>query len=455
MISLFDKRKLKETIFGKNKMDKQIERDSDIEANITADIISIYGNAVICSAAAKTCYGLEPELYYDKCLKHVEKIMGYGHDSIAGHSNVVILFKISSSLNSAYVDLIKNLSGLKFFNISTFSLNMDEESQYTEVIDGEDKDDKPTKDTDFILLSGSVRAFRYYLYQMHINGHEEDNSLYPVIKNIIYSCIEKEFFSDFFKGKTDDLPELKPEEFKYHPIESVETVDGHILLDWWNPDKLVHTKNIAVLGCDLKENFYKIIENLTDNGYNFDKDGTIPKNIIEAIFGCSIMTLKLSKYSRAISQQINRHRSAISQESQRYVNYSEAQFIDPLLFNTMRYDVDKKYEVSISDHRISATSKELGQALIGIYHQLEEQGMINQDARSFLPMNVATKAVHTFTIPDLLHFIKLRTDQAAQPEVRKLAEQMKDLLVIQLEGLPEEVIELFNEKTDPKVKSFM
>jgi flavin-dependent thymidylate synthase len=163
---------------------------------------------------------------------------------------------------------------------------------------------------------------------------------------------------------------------------------------------------------------------LTSELPHVDKD-----KIIKAIFDTSIITIRLHNYSRAISQQINRHMSGISQESQRYVDYSSAQFIDPLVFDTEKYDVGKLYNVELFGTKVKITSQELGDSLVKIYNQLKNQGMLSQDARSFLPINVKTKTIHTFTYTNFLHFIKVRTKPQTQAENRCIANEMKDLML--------------------------
>ena len=72
-------------------------------------------------------------------------------------------------------------------------------------------------------------------------------------------------------------------------------------------------------------------------------------------------------------------------------------------------------------------SQELGNRLCKIYHQLTEQGMKKQDARSYLPSNVCTRLIMTFTYKNLFHFFNMRLDKAAQPEVRNLTNDLFDV----------------------------
>lgn len=430
---LFDSRKLKETLFGKNNIDKLIDMNAEYQPNIKSYVLSNSDSAYICSMAAKTCYGRDVDPYYDQNLKHVEKIMSYGHDSISAHSNICILITIRSSFNSVYPDIIRNLDAMKFFNISLLPIyGNNNEMQYTEFENIENKKNI-SLNTDKILISGSVRAYRYYIYKMNLTNDKEileANSFYNIIRDTIYSSIPKEFFPDFIKKGI-----LDNSKFVYYPMVICEdensnhiTIDHKKVLkeenvDFWYYDDLDKMERDLKNELGYSEDF---VDEIT--GKTYTRYFETPKNLITAILDSTIVTLKLHDYSRAISQQINRHMSGISQESQRYVNYSSAKFIDPTKFNTDKYDVDKKYNIQLGIVKYELTAKELGDMLISIYPQLEEQGMINQDARSFLPMNVETKAVHTFTFTNLLHFIKLRRDRAAQPEVRNIANQMMNLV---------------------------
>ena len=76
------------------------------------------------------------------------------------------------------------------------------------------------------------------------------------------------------------------------------------------------------------------------------------------------------------------------------------------------------------------TAQELGETLQKVYGQLIDQGMLKQDARGFLPFNVTTKLMMTFTYSDLIHFFNMRIDKAAQPEVQEMAKETYELLKI-------------------------
>lgn len=148
---IFNRNKLKE-FFNKDssKMNKQLQNESNRNIVITYDIIDNTESAYLCSMAARTCYGLEPENTYDKCLAHIKRVMGYGHDSICGHSNIMVLlcFKSNNTVLSDFdlSSIYTSLSALHFMNIVPLDFI-------------HNKDAKEY----FVLMSGSIRAFRYFI----------------------------------------------------------------------------------------------------------------------------------------------------------------------------------------------------------------------------------------------------------------------------------------------------
>lgn len=430
---IFNRNKLKE-FFSKDstKINKVLTEESNRNITIKYTIISNTESAFLCSMAAKTCYGLTVEDSYEKCLAHVKRVMGYGHDSICGHSNIMVLlcFK-SNNTNLSDFDLSSiytSLSALHFMNIVPLDF----------------LHAKGTKEF-FVLMSGSIRAFRYFIQNSKLPDSVVENNetnynfdLYRVILDIAKHSIEKEFFEDM-----KDYVDLDEFKYKYPYITDIpfkeydrDTSDSN------NCRTVYANKNIFMYGIPEVDFVYadiisSIADYYTDNSELVDKDFWVFKLnkeqselLMKAIFRCITVSFKIKNFSRAISQQVNRHLCAISQESQRYVDYSKrALFVDPVVFNPKTYpDKDKKYNFKFGDKEFSMTSEELGEEIIKLYPQLKQQGMINQDARAFLPMNVTTNAMYTFTLENLLHFIKVRDSQYAQQEVQGLAKQLEDVL---------------------------
>ena len=148
------------------------------------------------------------------------------------------------------------------------------------------------------------------------------------------------------------------------------------------------------------------------------------------------VTVLFKNMSRTCTHQLVRHRNAITQESQRYVNYSGASFASPDRF-TDRYDSNTKYKFEFGGNKYSMTLADIGKAEIGIYKDLtnkslnEEEGikqaLLKEDARAFLPSNVECgKIFMTFTFSSLFMFFILRVDTAAQAEIRTFASSLYD-----------------------------
>ena len=394
-------------------IDDKLLEENNKTAKYKYEVVSISDSAYVCSIGARTCYGLNADKEYIKNRKYIGKILGFGHDSVSAHSNIMVLIKAISNDSLGGDPLLNVLPALKFMNIAVLT------DKY------EDEETSEKFNTKYILLSGSVRAYRYFVmtYPMY-NDEDSDSSFYNVIMNVIYSSIESEFFSDLIeKGLVDK------DKFTYvapiMPPKISDDSDEDLSID----DKTAESIHYPELDGERVDIIYSdeilsIYNYLTSELPHVDKD-----KIIKAIFDTSIITIRLHNYSRAISQQINRHMSGISQESQRYVDYSSAQFIDPLVFDTEKYDVGKLYDVELFGTKVKITSQELGDSLVKIYNQLKNQGMLSQDARSFLPINVKTKTIHTFTYTNFLHFIKVRTKPQTQAENRCIANEMKDLML--------------------------
>lgn len=419
---IFNRNKLKE-FFNKDssKMNKQLQNESNRNIVITYDIIDNTESAYLCSMAARTCYGLEPENTYDKCLAHIKRVMGYGHDSICGHSNIMVLlcFKSNNTVLSDFdlSSIYTSLSALHFMNIVPLDFI-------------HNKDAKEY----FVLMSGSIRAFRYFIQNStlpdSIVSENETNfnfDLYRVILDIAKHSIEKEFFEDM-----KDYVDLDEFKYKYPYYLDNSFIDESRLY----ANKNIFMYNYPDIPAIYNDILARIADHYEDHAELIDFEGMYQLNkeqaklFMKAIFRCTTVSFKMKNFSRAISQQVNRHLCAISQESQRYVDYSKkALFVDPLPFNPKAYpDINKKYAIKFGDKEFNMTSEELGEEIIKLYPQLKQQGMINQDARAFLPMNVATNAMYTFTMENMLHFIKVRDSQFAQQEVQGLAKQLEDVI---------------------------
>ncbi len=126
---------------------------------------------------------------------------------------------------------------------------------------------------------------------------------------------------------------------------------------------------------------------------------------------------------RGITHEIVRHRIAsYTQESTRYCNYSAGKFggeitvINPCFWNSGSEADNKKYEIW------EKAMKEAEKA----YLDLINLGASSQEARSVLPNSLKTEIVMTMNLREWRHFFKLRTSNAAHPQMREIARPLLD-----------------------------
>ena len=117
---------------------------------------------------------------------------------------------------------------------------------------------------------------------------------------------------------------------------------------------------------------------------------------------------------RGVSHEIVRHRIAsYSQESTRYCNYNDNRFgneltlIKPFYWasDSEKYDIWLKTMQSIED----------------AYNMLISHGAKPEEARCILPNSLKTEIVVTMNLREWRHFFKLRTAQAAHPQMREVS----------------------------------
>lgn len=133
--------------------------------------------------------------------------------------------------------------------------------------------------------------------------------------------------------------------------------------------------------------------------------------------------------SRTLTHELVRHRAgwAFSQLSQRYVDESVAEYVEP---DIIRNDPDlhKIWVLAVStahEAYIELVDK-LNEKLLA---DLERRKAARQAARSVLPNATETKIVVTANVRAFRHFIEMRASRHAEPEIRKLAHMVWELLV--------------------------
>lgn len=141
----------------------------------------------------------------------------------------------------------------------------------------------------------------------------------------------------------------------------------------------------------------------------------------------AFMTVEI-KTSRAIAQQILRHRSFTYQEfSQRY---SQAMSYEP--YEARRQDT-KNRQNSIDDlpeevkeEFIQAQDK-IWKESYSKYEELIGKGVAKEQARFILPLNTQTTIYMTGPVRSWIHYIDLRSDPSTQKEHRDIALAIREI----------------------------
>lgn len=135
----------------------------------------------------------------------------------------------------------------------------------------------------------------------------------------------------------------------------------------------------------------------------------IIKRAHESVLEHGSLTFKV-RTNRAIANEIVRHRLAsYSQESTRYVKYDDIEFIP-------------------GDRLGGSYAEDMMTRIEDAYNFLIGQEFKPEEARDILPNATATTLVMTMNFRELRHFLKLRLDKAAHPQIRELAGMILEIL---------------------------
>lgn len=375
-------------------------------------IIDISPNLYLACRAAKICVGRTvKEGPIEDRINFISKMMKAGHESVIEHTNIIALLHISNIDN--IVDWSELLSNAKFIDLSV------------------------SRNSSNILLGGSIRGYLHILRETNA-----ENTYIPYIKEILYQSVEKVFLQSCI-----DEGLLDQDRCTYYPNATVDMI----------PSKMTQFKN--------KEEKESLENKVTDNYDSISKFMIDPKekqsvysdmiyhtdinNLIEEIIPYGFSELDAYKMarvsfifhdiSRSCGNQLCRHRDAISQESQRYVSkeYETEDFVNPVYMefdNTDRYkDSDKEDIKKIIDNI----------DVFETYNTLRKNKVYKEDARAWLPMNVKTRMMMTFSYWNYAKFLQLRLDKAAQLEIRKVAKDSANHLF----DTKDKIVEFINKAT--------
>jgi thymidylate synthase (FAD) len=142
----------------------------------------------------------------------------------------------------------------------------------------------------------------------------------------------------------------------------------------------------------------------------------------------------ISGVSRSFTHELIRHRAGwgYSQLSQRYVDESTADFVEPDLIagDPEAHELWRRSIVA-SHEAYKQLVDRLGEVVEDSYPDLSrtaKRKMARQAARSVLPNATETKIFVTANARALRHFIELRGGPAAEPEIRKVAVKLLEIM---------------------------
>ena len=161
-----------------------------------------------------------------------------------------------------------------------------------------------------------------------------------------------------------------------------------------------------------------------------------------SVFEQAFMTLEIST-TRAIAQQILRHRSFTYQEfSQRYADSSLLGF-DKIPLPALRRQDTKNRQNSIDDldpfevQNLELQMQTLFDSSMALYEQMLKRGVAKECARNVLPLCVPTKMYMSGSVRSWIHYISLRSANGTQKEHMDIANACKDIFIEQFPTVAE------------------
>ena len=356
----------------------------------------IYSNDYprIISRACAVCWDKVPPETTEKRIEYISKRIKTGHTSILEHSNIVMLATFGlTELNLKRAS--EFITNAKYLNTKI--------KFYTNEV--------------YLLISGSLRGY-FDVFNKMISKNKTN----PIISGII-----NEFYKFSYKG-----------------------LFQHYITAGMIPDMFESYEFVDEALEQLRSEKANIIQKSSDKIYveNYDDIYIIKNNIgritrgevftYEDLLESTTVTVLFKGMSRTATHQLVRHRNAITQESQRYVDYSNAKFISPGIYNEKI--AGHVYHINIFGTEVDCTPESLGRELCSIYGELiDGNGDFNlrrEEARAFLPSNVACNKLYmTFNLMTLFKFLELRTDRAAQAEIRDYAIELLDQYTVYVHSI--------------------
>ena len=139
-------------------------------------------------------------------------------------------------------------------------------------------------------------------------------------------------------------------------------------------------------------------------------------------------TFVIEGISRACSHQLVRHRLAsYSQQSQRYVNMDEFEYVTPKSIQTTKGIIQfrcEPYSQELDSDNLLEAYQHLMEDIQLVYSEFVKCGVPEEDARYILPNACCTNIVVTMNAREMRYFLGERLCTRAQWEIREMAEKM-------------------------------
>lgn len=134
--------------------------------------------------------------------------------------------------------------------------------------------------------------------------------------------------------------------------------------------------------------------------------------------------------SRAIAQQIIRHRSFSFQEfSQRYAKVQTSAEVYPARRQDTKNRQNSLDDMSQEDKNwFLAAQNQINTQSKDLYEEALKKGIAKEQARFLLPLSTTTKLYMKGSLRSWIHYINVRADKSTQKEHRDIAEKVKEIL---------------------------
>lgn len=379
----------------KNKLISGVKKDKpdDTFAINQADNTMLDNNSMvmmnngvgICAEACACCWDTPLPTTYDDKATYIGKRTKIGHTSVIEHSNVVFLLELN--LDTELGDLAEFLSWVNYLHVCY-------------------KKSKKNSSLGYLLIGGTWRGFA----DLCTVCPDFTNRIMTRVVSLIGKYIPSAAMKNI--GLLNTVEDFRFDDAKIDAIAAPMNIyhNSHYRID----------DNLDIVNCDdievLKQN---IVEYCAEPEL-FNTYDLLP---------FVTLTVRFEHMSRIITQQLTRHRNGITQESQRYVNYSGSMFNSPAKFKD-KYDSNHRYQIKFGSTTMSLTLQQLGDMMCSVYGQLTDKtnprtkdyALQYEDARAYLPNNTQCGVIYiTFTWKSFFKFLELREDSHAQAEIRQYA----------------------------------